>query len=506
MSLARSMAYKILGMLVCFVLLGGASLWGLSGLSDQVRLARDEYRELRMIQEIGIHAAAAHALLQAHEVDQRLIIEAIRSAIQELDSFMAFRETAAGEDVHQQREVAAAHVARSDLGAVLLELEDGPAPATDAEWERAAHRVDHALTSLNRLASQMDQVIAQTQTAASRKLQHTLTAMAGLALLAVALIIGLNLWQYRSVVWPLRQLREGVRRLAAGNFKGQVDMAGASEFSDLATDFNRMARELDGLYATLEQKVVCKSRELVRSERLASVGFLAAGVAHEINNPLNIITGYAELSLRQLRKSGEDPAFTEVLKGLQIIREEGFRCKEITGKLLSLTRSGKEARKPVSIAAVVQEVASMVATLRQYRERRLRVEISGACPLEVWANETELKQVLLNLAVNALEAVKPGSGQVTLAAGREGESVELVVEDNGRGMGPETLEHVFEPFFTERRGGERCNGLGLSITHAIVAAHGGRIEAHSAGPGQGSRFTVHFPLYQASAGRDGKVA
>ena len=113
----------------------------------------------------------------------------------------------------------------------------------------------------------------------------------------------LGVLQYRSVTRPLRRLSEGVRKIAAGQFSGRVRGAegGRDEFASLARDFNRMAEELDGLYRELERKVEAKSRELVRSERLAGVGYLAAGVAHEINNPLGIIAGYAEYSLSLLR-------------------------------------------------------------------------------------------------------------------------------------------------------------------------------------------------------------
>src|SRR6185369_10914403 len=114
-------------------------------------------------------------------------------------------------------------------------------------------------------------------------------------IIAIAVLIGVS--QYRGVMRPLRRFSSGVRSIAGGNFRRRLVIAGDDEFAGLAQDFNRMAAELDGLYRELEDKVATKSKELVRSERLASVGFLAAGVAHEINNPLGIISGYAELSL-----------------------------------------------------------------------------------------------------------------------------------------------------------------------------------------------------------------
>jgi signal transduction histidine kinase len=325
---------------------------------------------------------------------------------------------------------------------------------------------------------------------------------------------------------PLLRLRQGVRSVAAGRFSDRLEpaAAGSREFAEMAQDFNRMAAELDGFYKELEEKVRAKSRELVRSERLASVGFLAAGVAHEINNPLNIITGYAELTLKRLRAQGGDAAGNfaahangdstgdgngaltaadDAVRSLQIIRDEAFRCKGTTAKLLSLARGGREGREPLSLAEVAAEVAGMTRGLKNYRDRNVRVSFDDADATRVVANASEMKQVMLNLIVNALEAVSPGTGEVAVEGRRKDEWVEVSVSDNGRGIAPESLGHVFEPFFTEKRGaGEPGTGLGLSITHAIVESHGGRIEAHSAGVGRGSRFTFQLP---AGTGRRGEI-
>src|SRR5205807_3817675 len=133
----------------------------------------------------------------------------------------------------------------------------------------------------------------------------------------------------------LNALHTAVRNVTAHQFTDRVVLTGGTqEFSALADDFNRMATELDGFYHALEEKVVAKSKELVRSERLASVGFLAAGVAHEINNPLNIISGYAELSMKRLAARSDTAAVKDTSQALQIIRDEAFRCNDITRKLL----------------------------------------------------------------------------------------------------------------------------------------------------------------------------
>src|SRR5439155_14052830 len=249
--------------------------------------------------------------------------------------------------------------------------------------------------------------------------------------------------------------------------------------------------ELDEFYKRLEHKVQQASKELVRSERLASVGFLAAGVAHEINNPLSIISGYAELSLRSLRDAGGDEkTIEEIEHALAVIRDESFRCKEITQKLLSLSRSGGSAdRQTFSLAHVAQDVTSMLTALKSYRDRRVELKLDRAEPLDVFGRPDEMKQVILNLAMNALEASPPDSGQVQIDGRRQGPWVELSVRDNGRGMPAEVLDRVFEPFFTARpltdTPRDHGTGLGLSITHAIVESHGGEILAESEGPGHG---------------------
>ncbi len=346
--------------------------------------------------------------------------------------------------------------------------------------------------NLRQLMGVCHQYISAAQNDADRSVRLTLALVSiiGGATLACAGLMSLS--QYRGVVAPLHRMRQRVRSLAAGNFADRLPLEGDREFTALAEDFNSMAGELANFYQRLEQMVATKSRELVRSERLASVGFLAAGVAHEINNPLHIMSGYAELSMKRLKSGATPEVVGQVNTALNIIREEAFRCRDITEKLLSLSRQGG-TRENISLAKIAGEVAEMVRCHKAYRDRQLILSLDHDDALEVCANIPELKQVLLNLTVNALEAVAPGAGKVCIEARRLPTGVELSIIDNGRGMPAETLQHVFEPFFTEKRGaGAAGTGLGLSITHAIVRDHGAQISAHSDGPGQGSRFVILF--------------
>jgi signal transduction histidine kinase len=379
---------------------------------------------------------------------------------------------------------------RSAVQVAAGELAD-PAGTRDADVDSIAQ----AIGRVGDLAAEIRQRIETSQDAAREKGRATVAAMSVVSALAVLGAIALGVWQYRGVIVPLGRLNLGVRRIARGRFSQRVDVQGNDEIASLAVDFNRMAEELDGFYRELERKVAEASRELVQSERLASVGYLAAGVAHEINNPLGIISGYAEMSLQQLNKSpaGIDEA-GEVRRSLQVICEEAFRCKDIITKLLTLARSGEEKRSPVDMADVVRQVIGMMGALRDFRDRKIELGVLEPNNLVVHANEVEMKQVALNLLINALEASSPEDGDVRVELGTDNGVVRLTVIDNGKGLSAETLQRVFEPFFTEKRGSlQRGTGLGLSITHAIVESHGGHIRAASDGPGKGSRFVVELP-------------
>ena len=376
----------------------------------------------------------------------------------------------------------------------------------------AAKELTQLRQTLLSVSSLVPAAVRHHAAAAEASLSNRIRWMLILLVILLAISLALHGVQYQTLVRPLLWLRSEMKQSAARNYREPVTPKGDREFRDVAALFNGLARELADLYLGMEKKIIERSRELVRSERLASVGFLAAGVAHEINNPLSVISGYAEIAAKRLQRlllgpgqpdTASDPeadaeaeaeTLGAVMDAQTLIRDEAFRCKEITHRLLSLARGGGDGREKLNLDDVARQVAILTKGLRNYRDRRIVLNFDTGESLEVIANPTEMKQVLLNLAVNALEAVPPGRGEVRIAGQRVGEWVEVSVEDNGKGMSQETLAHVFEPFFTAKRGaGEPGTGLGLSITHAIIENHGGRIRAESRGPGRGSRFTVTLP-------------
>ena len=314
---------------------------------------------------------------------------------------------------------------------------------------------------------------------------------------AVVLLAALGILTYRWVFRPLRLLGYGSRRVAAGDFSFRLELDTQDEMAELAHALNDMTERFQEIRDDLDHQVQLRTREVIRSEQLASVGFLAAGVAHEINNPLASIAMCAESLESRLEKISPKDADAQVTKRyLELIQSEAFRCKGITEKLLDFARLGEVRRQPTAIMAVVSDVAEMLRHVGRFTSKAVQIE-DGPDQL-VMVNPQEIKQVVLNLLVNALDCIEE-SGAVRVGVKRNGREAVLSVSDSGCGMTAEVLEHLFEPFFTRRKAGQGT-GLGLSIVHRIVADHGGRIEASSAGPDQGSTFRVVLPIAEIGSG------
>ena len=449
--------------LIGVVAIGVVAAVAVNRLHEDLGVATAGYRQLQDVYTAGFLASKARDALSASPPSRQVATASLRAAASTLDRPGWFDEQS-----------------RLDCRALAARAAD------DAAAARPGRSMDLLFARLSKVTEDVRAVIADAQTAADRRRRTAVRVVAGscAGFGLVAVLLGVR--QYRRVIGPLRHLGDTVQTFAAGNLDRRIDVGGDREFARLAADFNRMADELRGLYRDLEQQVAAKSRELVRAERLASVGFLAAGVAHEINNPLGIIAGYGERALRQLPADAPD----STRKALTVMCEEAFRCKQITGRLLTLSRPGSDDRSSVSVTTIAEQVVSTVTGLRA--DRRVTIRAVPADESVVTARPGDLQQVLLNLLLNATEAVEPGGHVGVEVSSGEGR-VKLSVTDDGRGMDAATQERVFEPFFTDKRGVRTGTGLGLSIVHAIVAEHGGTVTAASDGPGRGSVFVVTLP-------------
>ncbi|MEO6809129.1 MAG: HAMP domain-containing sensor histidine kinase [Isosphaeraceae bacterium] len=316
------------------------------------------------------------------------------------------------------------------------------------------------------------------------------------AVATLAMLCGLMLLFHHWVLYPIRLLHRGVRRVARGSFDYKIDLKSGDEMQALAEAFNDMTARLSATYTDLERQVHERSRQLVRSEQLAGVGFLAAGVAHEINNPLASIAFCSEALENRLAPKlarDDDPDAKILTNYLRMIQEEAFRCKRITEKLLDFSRCGDIQRRRIDLASLIQSVAEMVKHMGKYRSKTITFHPREA--VMAHADEQEIKQVVLNLVVNALDCMEPG-GTLSIRTHYAGGMAEMVFADDGCGMASEVLENIFEPFYTRRRVG-KGTGLGLSITHRIISQHHGEIAAASPGEGQGATFTVRLPVRPA---------
>ena len=347
-----------------------------------------------------------------------------------------------------------------------------------------------------------------------RKMRAAATELAEISLAFVLLAAAcVSLLVHRLVYTPLRDLESGARRLAAGDLEREIPVRSDDEFGQVARAFNAMTAALRESQAglrdaahTLEQKVEERTRQLraaeaeaVQHEKLAAVGLLAAGVAHEINNPLTGVLTFSHL-LRQKMPDGSQDA-----EDLDLVIRETKRCASIVRRLLDFARQKTPETRRSNLNALVEDVARFIERPVRLHNATISIDLDPQLP-EVWVDENQIKQVLMNLLVNAQHATEHG-GSIAIRTGRAPEPVamepgadpvdmvEVSVVDTGCGIPQADLQRIFDPFFTSKEVG-RGTGLGLSVSHGIVTAHGGTIKVESE-VGKGSTFRVYLPVAKA---------
>jgi signal transduction histidine kinase len=394
-----------------------------------------------------------------------------------------------------------------DVEEKARQLQTGQLAETTNKSEDRKRELKRSLASLRNVADHLRlSLINDIQVSVRRSIASLRQSiwLGGFALVWSILLVGMMFYYFRVWIFsPIRELHAGVQRVHAGNFSQPIRLANEDELQELAEEFNAMVARLHAVYADLARQVNERSRQLVRSERMVSVGFLAAGVAHEINNPLASILFCSEALERRLHDvmaalaaapsaaGSATPAEAEVLaRYLKMIQQEALRCKDITQKLLDFSRTGDRRKEPADLTGLIRGVLEVARHLPSSRGKSVTFEPTGYVAAPV--NAQDLKSVILNLVVNALDSMEDG-GRLAISLATDGGSAEMTFADTGCGMTPEVLQNIFEPFYTKSRTG-KGTGLGLFISHQIVDQHGGTITATSAGPGQGSTFTVRIPL------------
>jgi two-component system NtrC family sensor kinase len=329
-------------------------------------------------------------------------------------------------------------------------------------------------------------------------LWQTLSIFIGIALLGIVLVIVIAVVVAQTLTRPLRKMAQLAREVAEGNYEGEIQVGSKDEVGRLAESFNIMTGKLAKLLGelrewarTLEEKVEQRSHEiramedqLMQSEKLASLGKLAAGVAHEINNPMTGILTNASLLLEDL------PADDSRREDLQTIVNETIRCRRIVKGLLDFARQSRPEKKKMSVNEIMRNSLSLVRNQASFRNIEITEDLDPYLP-DIPADPNQIQQVFVNMLINASEAM-PEGGRIRVTsrrADRAGEQVEVAISDNGPGIVPEVMSKLFDPFFTTKSTG---TGLGLAVSYGIVESHGGTIEVQSE-PGYGATFTVRLP-------------
>jgi two-component system NtrC family sensor kinase len=467
------------GVLLLFALALGVVLHAMGEIAEAERevAALDHaknagHRVAALVREQYIHQA--HTIIEwnrSHVGHYGDVVARTRAATEELVNLAK-----TGEEQSVAREIAAL-VRKNDGDFVTVTL-----PAIDrdehdevanlhAATEEIVARVVTLVEQLNgRFEARSEAARARADRLRSRVRSTTMACFGAATLLAAAVATVV----LKNLGGRLAALRGGVEGLGKGDLSRRIALDGDDELSDLARRFDEMAARLEK-----------HQQEMLQEQKLASIGRLCAGVAHEINGPLGIILGFAKV----IRRQGLDE------EALGAIEAEAKHCQRIVEALLDTSRHESAAFDPVDIAALAHEGVERLRAIGKLARRRVEVRSSGSYLAA--GDEAKLRQVVLNLLTNAVEATSE-DGRIVVSIETERGRVVLVVEDEGPGLSTEAREHLFEPFFTTK---EQGTGLGLAISRAIVEAHRGEIHVR-AGDVRGARFEIHLhahdPLVEAA--------
>ncbi len=305
----------------------------------------------------------------------------------------------------------------------------------------------------------------------------------GIALAGMILALIVSNFLARGVLQPIKRLILASHQWAGGNLDYRVEATAKDEIAELTETFNLMASSLKERDERLKEYT---HQQIMKSERLATLGQLAAGVAHEINNPLGAVLMYGHLSLEEM--ATEDPR----RKNLEKVVAEATRCKNIVRGLLDFARQSEPNVEEADANEVLKRTLSLLQNQALFQNIKITTRFSPSLP-KAMMDSGQIQQVFTNIILNAAEAMT-GGGELTVASrtAAGGEAIEIEIADTGCGIPPENLEKIFDPFFTTKEVG-RGTGLGLAVSYGIIAGHKGTIEIRSE-PGKGTTFILRLPL------------
>jgi two-component system NtrC family sensor kinase len=328
---------------------------------------------------------------------------------------------------------------------------------------------------------------------------RVLATFLGIALFSVILLSVIAYFTTTKVVKPIKQLSSATAKVARGNLAHRLPIKSQDEIGQLAASFNRMTEELQKategyqmLTRTLEDKVKEKTEELkaaqdqlIQSEKLASLGKLAAGIAHEINNPLTSILINSHLIAEKLNKD------TQCKDNLELITDETARCSAIVKGLLEFSRQTQPEKRLTDVNEVVEKTLLLLSSEALAHKVAIHRDLDLTLP-EIMIDGNKIEQVFTNVILNALEAM-PAGGDLFIRSKflPENHFMALDFQDSGCGISKENISKIFDPFFTTKE--KSGTGLGLSVSYGIVQQHGGRIEVQSE-VGKGTTVSILLPV------------
>jgi signal transduction histidine kinase len=475
-----------------FTVVAGYGIWQMNQLGNRLRFIRSAYLEVAPnVLKLQFFSGAFSDYLKDERFSRPLLLKNRQVRDSWLAQVQADVDAIADVPPPLVQSIAQTRAALADFAAqhqangalFMLAFPDGEHAAEKRnspealkarrDLENSENRLEGSMRSLHgRLQEQARQLTAQVERA-ERYARYWALAMGVLATLVALLVTA---WATLSLR-PLRRLLDGARQVARGDYRGRVQAVGGTEVAELAKEFNLMA-------AAIEER----ENELVRSERLAAVGKMAAVITHEIRNPLSSIGLNTELLDEEIERIAKgEVSHDEARQLLASVHKEVDRLTVITEEYLRFARLPRPKLERLELNDVASELVEFQRM--ELSSRGVTVESALASDLpDVLADEGQLRQALLNLVRNAAEAVGE-RGKVRVATRRTASgAVEIRVEDNGPGIAAEHLPKIFEPFFSTKDGG---TGLGLALTQQIIVEHGGRIQVEASE--RGTAFAIELP-------------
>ena len=509
--------FGVIMMLIIVGMLSFASFQGVAKFRELTKSVRDRTMELPEAAELGNQVSRLRSLLSQmnhqppelaiNQVDQSqflLKLMDVEIALRNYETQLQSSQAADPRIAEKKQETEFVIQFRKKLKRIRRIADEEDFTAWVWHQEQIYTPLESELSELQTMAAEipvfMQQRMDRFADRAKTEYRTWFRITAFLVIAAVGLI-GLLIWKFSTrIIAPLEKLVAGSREVAGGNYDHRIELNSEDEVAELGKALNSMTANFQSIQQDLNEQVKQRTTEVVRSEQMASVGFLAAGVAHEINNPLASIAWSAEslesriedilspqtsLSPEQMQTEIDD-----MKSYLRRIQDEAFRVKGITGSLLDFARLGDAKKTAQPLHQLIESVIEIVKPLSKFRRRNITFKSCGVVNAVI--KEQEIKQVMMNLLTNALSSVEE-NGNVSIELTADQNTATIRFRDDGCGMSDDVQKHLFEPFYTRRRDGQGT-GLGLSISYQIMEEHGGRILAHSDGPGTGATFTVTLPL------------